>query len=88
MTNRANKRFFRKVCADEASGCHVWTVAKNVWGYGRLHRNGRMYSAHRVAWEIANGSIPDGLFVLHHCDEHRPRKQTRRQLRRRIIRGG
>jgi hypothetical protein len=27
-----------------------------------------MHSAHRVAWEIANGSIPDGLFVLHHCD--------------------
>lgn len=24
--------------------------------------------AHRVAWVSANGPIPDGLFVCHHCD--------------------
>jgi len=24
--------------------------------------------AHRVTWEIVNGPIPDGLLVLHHCD--------------------
>ena len=25
-------------------------------------------SAHRMAWEITNGPIPNGLFVLHRCD--------------------
>lgn len=24
--------------------------------------------AHRVAWEIANGAIPTGIFVCHRCD--------------------
>jgi hypothetical protein len=25
-------------------------------------------SVHRIAWEIANGSIPEGMSVLHKCD--------------------
>jgi hypothetical protein len=24
--------------------------------------------AHRFVWKLANGAIPDGLFVLHKCD--------------------
>lgn len=30
--------------------------------------SGRMYRTHRLSWELANGPIPDGLWVLHTCD--------------------
>jgi hypothetical protein len=68
MTILADERFSRKVRTDGAGGCHLWTGARNVWGYGRLKREGVMLAAHRVAWEMAHGPIPDGLHVLHHCD--------------------
>jgi HNH endonuclease len=63
-------RFFQKVREDE-SGCHLWIGARNVWGYGRHKVDGITCSAHRTAWEIANGPIPDGLLVLHRCDNRR-----------------
>jgi hypothetical protein len=62
-----SETFYRKVRIDD-DGCHRWIGARNIWGYGRLKRGGRMYGAHRVAWELMNGPIPDGLFVLHRCD--------------------
>lgn len=47
----------------------------NRAGYGQICRriNGKtkVYGAHRYAWEQANGPIPDGLFVLHSCDNRR-----------------
>ena len=49
--------------------CWPWTGYVNAKGYGRLLRgqNGRIY-AHRAAWVIANGPIPDGLILRHACD--------------------
>ena len=37
-------------------------------GYGRAFHDGHRQPAHRVAWELTNGPIPDGLFACHHCD--------------------
>lgn len=51
----------------QESGCIIWTGTLNPQGYG-LIRDGKMKGAHRVAWVLANGPIPDGLWVLHHCD--------------------
>lgn len=45
-------------------GCWTWQGAKTSAGYGHY----RGVYAHRVAYAEANGPIPDGLFVLHHCD--------------------
>jgi len=37
-------------------------------GDGTIRVNGRMSKAHRVAWELEHGQIPDGLCILHRCD--------------------
>lgn len=36
--------------------------------YGSLRVMGRRVYAHRWAWELANGPIPEGMVVCHHCD--------------------
>ena len=49
--------------------CSVWTSERDKKGYGLIYRPGApRLRAHRAAWELANGPIPDGLFVLHACD--------------------
>jgi hypothetical protein len=51
---------------DRSAECWVWTGGTVGGGYGRFGR-GKVL-AHRHAWEITNGPIPDGLDVLHRCD--------------------
>ncbi|MCK9496739.1 MAG: HNH endonuclease [Dehalococcoidia bacterium] len=47
--------------------CWVWTASRNK-GYGQFNRDGRPVPAHRVSYELAHGPVPDGLFVMHRCD--------------------
>lgn len=49
--------------------CWVWTRARDSSGYGLFSVGGRNMRAHRVAYTLdSNASIPEGLFVLHLCD--------------------
>ena len=50
------------------NGCIPWIGATYRRGYGKIGRNGHSVCAHRLAWELAHGPIPDGLDVLHECD--------------------
>jgi len=52
--------------------CLVWQAGLGTGGYGRIyiHKKGQR-QAHRVVWELANGPIPEGAFVLHSCDNRR-----------------
>ena len=50
------------------NGCLEWTRCTNTDGYGQIKVNGKVIKTHRLAWTLANGPIPDGLNVLHHCD--------------------
>lgn len=59
--------FWTRVRA-EASGCWTWQAGRTRQGYGTFSVEQRPYSAHRYAWELVHGPIPDGLYVLHHCD--------------------
>lgn len=62
-------RFWRHV--DKSKGnslCWEW-IGGLVVGYGQFAiGNGKTVRAHRMAWEITNGKIPDGLLVCHKCD--------------------
>lgn len=49
------------------SGCWEFVGAISD-GYGTIRYNGRVHKSHRVSWEIENGPIPEGMCVLHHCD--------------------
>lgn len=62
-------KFAGRVRVDEASGCHVWTGDHTSSGYGvvRVDGVGRV-GAHRLAYTLENGPIPDGMLVLHRCD--------------------
>jgi len=63
------ERFWEKVDIRDPDECWPWTKSCNPWGYGKFARvHGDIVPAHRMAWELTHGPIPDGLFVLHHCD--------------------
>ena len=61
-------RFWSKVRITEAADCWLWIAARHIKGYGAVKYNKRMWKAHRVAWELVNGPIPESMLVLHHCD--------------------
>lgn len=50
-------------------GCWEWRAAQNGYGYGVwLDPSFSTRSAHRVSWILYRGPIPDGMQVLHRCD--------------------
>jgi hypothetical protein len=48
--------------------CWLWQGTITPYGYGRMKHHKIQYTAHRLAWILANGPIPEGLQVCHHCD--------------------
>jgi hypothetical protein len=56
-----------------AEGCYVWTGATNLEGYGRLvvgsrsDASRRYVLAHRIAWELQRGTVPEDRVLDHGC---------------------
>ena len=64
------ERFLTHVEKDEETGCWAWTGGKDKDGYGVFSFGSRKEGnkrAHRVAYELWNGAIPKGYWVLHKC---------------------
>ena len=61
-------RFWSYVAPPTERGCREWLVSVNSRGYGVVRFDSHRQLAHRVAYQISRGPIPDGLCVLHHCD--------------------
>lgn len=61
------ERFWGKVHKRGFDECWPW-LGYTRRGYGRMYVRGRQEQAHRIAWEIINGAIPQGALVCHRCD--------------------
>jgi len=63
-------RFWVKVLKTTADGCWIWQGAKGKDGYGQFaithHKN---IPAHRAAYVLTHGVIPDDMLICHNCPE-------------------
>lgn len=63
------ERFWAKV--NKTDACWLWTGRLDTHGYGEVRTGGmkrrRFHRAHRVAYELLVGPIPDGLVIDHLC---------------------
>lgn len=65
----AIKRFWHKFTVAGEDECWVWNAALfRGFPYGAIKSDGKLWSAHRFMFEHFCGHIPDGLNVLHRCD--------------------
>ena len=63
--------FWNKVDIRGKDDCWDWKAALKKTGYGLFKIEGKMYTAHRLAWELTNGPIPEGMLILHKCDNRK-----------------
>lgn len=63
--------FWKSVRITLDDGCWEWGLSLLKSGYGQVRRRGKTYSTHRYAYRLEHGSIPDGMCVLHRCDNRK-----------------
>ena len=61
------ERFWSKVDVSAPNECWEWTAGRNSTGYGTFRIGRDMRGAHRVAYELSVGPIPEGLQIDHLC---------------------
>ena len=66
--NTIMNRFYSHVMLPDENGCMIYIGAKNHYGYGIFYDRTRQIRAHRFSYERHLGKIPNGLFVMHSCD--------------------
>ena len=62
-------RFWRRV--EKTDGCWWWIPAKSANKYGLIQLGGvgsKSVTTHRFSYELHNGEIPEGMIVMHSCD--------------------
>ena len=63
---------FRRFTQRSENGCLEWTSTLSRDGYGKFYMpEAGQVPAHRFAYELANGKIPEGKFVCHRCDNRK-----------------
>lgn len=68
ITDKDAFRFWKHVQVSTPDVCWPWKgKAKARGGYGAFRLDGKTLKAHRLAYELTHGPIPQGLQVLHRC---------------------
>ena len=69
------ERFHEKFIVNEENACWEWQASRNRKGYGRIGdengSKGKTILAHRASYELFIGQIPEGMLVMHKCDNPR-----------------
>ena len=67
LSPEMESRLLAKISPEPNSGCWLWEGALSGGGYGRIFHDGKARQAHRVAYEMFSGPIPEGLELDHLC---------------------
>ena len=65
------RRLWKYIAVRDPHECWLWQGYQDPSGHGQIKcfgRQGQSYKAHRVAYTVAYGPIPEGLVVRHRCD--------------------
>ncbi len=62
----AKERFWSRI--EKTQTCWLWRGSAHPDGYGRLSVSSTWVKAHRFAWSLANGPIPERGVIAHRCD--------------------
>lgn len=69
--DKIKERFIKKTGNKLENGCIEWKACVLGNGYGRFQVGGKCKLAHRVAYGLFKGKIPEGQNVLHKCDNRK-----------------
>lgn len=61
-------RFWPKIKVAGPDECWLWQAKSRLREYGQFRAWGRPQYAHRIAYALGKGDLPEGAFVLHRCD--------------------
>lgn len=62
------QRFWPKIKKGDVNECWEWLASTSDKGYGQVVWKGKHFLAHRISWELKNGSIPRDKVIMHRCD--------------------
>jgi hypothetical protein len=68
VPDSVQKKFWERVVRSNETTCWEFIKGRDGTGYGLVYFSHEKHRAHRVAWRIVFGAIPELLNVLHRCD--------------------
>lgn len=69
MKKTLSERFHHSYSPDPNSGCWLWDKCIAGFGHGQINiGKNKKVQAHRFAYELYVGPIPEGMLVRHKCD--------------------